>query len=363
MEAFDSRRYGFDAMPAKTQVLQSEDFAALMSLYFRSRHPDPSWLPEQYRPMPYERAVSILDSGESSSPAARRRTLRVATRLATGVQGRCREASLECIGVDPVSVGGGLETSEAPTPVPEAYKKSPITMEAMQQDAALWGALFPSKAAYPSQARLDVTASTIAEQLDMRTDCDRTFPNSKPHFDFVSGTASVTTSISVARPLEELAVVFDPQMWDRCSDFFVDTHAQSSPAPAPGSDWQGALFEHVQLTLLTSTFADFRVILDTKSTSLSNGRRIDYRLKDVLSAKLAGVAAFEGPGLSVDDGFAKIFVDPADPGRYRCDGLKAVKLHGWGATMDYWMTFWSAFGFWVLSDEIYDIVCCQPETT
>jgi hypothetical protein len=126
--------------------------------------------------------------------------------------------------------------------------------------------------------------------------------------------------------IEDAQSTIDPQSWSQCdtscqASYFVGTTCPSTPpssppttvsttAPTIGTDWQGVIFEHVNLS--DTSFA--KNLLNITAQHASSGVKpyvVQYGLCHPLELKLDGAIGFT-PTLKEDCGFISTFAVDAD---------------------------------------------------
>jgi hypothetical protein len=154
----------------------------------------------------------------------------------------------------------------------------------------------------------------------------------KSTYNLLTEETTIELSVTSDRPLNDILRSLDPQSWDVCSPHYFKstylTDRDENPIPdppAPGSSWEGLLYEDVAFPVLGHTVSEIHNFLGFTSEAYDPPRdgvvhHFDYWIDTNLDVEVLGHAFT--PGLDIDDGW--IDVSKAEDGRWRVTGLKKI---------------------------------------
>jgi len=310
--------------------------AAMLSVYHYAYYAGDDWLPMEFRPVPLDNAAKILAADKGELAELRRRQAIV--QLAAAPPSEARHAALTILG--------------AP-------------LEAIA-DVLVHESLFDRS------KRQTAIAALLAKLFDPPT-CQATQLGTTVNFDAATLITTVTASVTVNRKIADLAKVMDPQNWDVCSNFFdaayvakkvandypVDSNydaIEDSAAPAAGSKWHGVLFENFAMSFDGINVAWFKNLLTIDFQPGATQHILTYQLFKSLRSRI--VLLEQNDGITTDQGSAKAYQDPLDPGSSIVEGTKSIRLHAW--PFDFWVNYWTSVNLMAMGDEMASSVCCTP---
>lgn len=238
----------------------------------------------------------------------------------------------------------------------------------------------PTPVAHPALAAAPATPFgaylRMLRTMEAPLPCVHTEPQTTVLFDPWTGQIHGKSMLSVRRPFEELRRIADPQHWDDmvpqyfakacvvdCSGpggCVVDpqTHEPTCDPnpPAPGTDWEGTLFENYRLNIAKIVkLVEFKNLLHVKSETTPNGHRFTYALSEVLYGQIA-LATKVGAGLDLDDGYIQLTARP--DGWVDVEATKDFHLKDWGpAPGDYLLNWWTSITIRTTLDAAYEAIC------
>lgn len=196
-----------------------------------------------------------------------------------------------------------------------------------------------------------------------------------------SGVVDATATIEVLRNFADVAASIDPQQWDDCSVFFIETYktaagsfgtpkpsnptppAKDAAPPQPGTNWSGHFFEHFSFVVVPNNpngISEFENTIEAKCLRWNpQTHRIDYLLHTALWSKVLG-GSIAG-GLGVDEGH----LEAADVGGgwTRVTGRKVIQFTGRGLFVDKFLNDWAASLLWAMGSELAEMSCCGGGTS
>src|SRR5687768_1655745 len=357
---------------------------ALTSVYFHTRFDTSEWLPPEFRPIPLSRALDIL--GQETSRRGQSQRRRAIAKLFIAAPSPTRDEALSRVAAEELRTlrDAQEKTRAGSSPIPNLDQR----LEAPLKELEL---LFPGTravAAGSGQFNFQFNSWRFWRWVNLVLDqefgpilmCERSEPVTTVQYNADSST-SVTSVITVTRPLTAMRAVVDPQNWDHCGpelwknayiaqasggNYLVDAQYNAAQAVTPppdlGATWAAVLFEHVALDLLGMSLAEFKLLLDIDAKNTVGGGFAQYDVKFSCRTSLysnVGWMQMEG-GIARDEGqvLAK---------GYQLSGLdktavsftKTLQFDGsWGFPTLWFLNWGLDHGLTLLGDGLYDWVCC-----
>ena len=311
--------------------------AAILSVYYRAESPHPA--PPPGMPSLEDSAVVIRNDAVHGGHAESRRRHAIARLAAADVD--AHEAVLTALGAPVDAIRNALANQPG---LDESHRQQVVNNLLNGAGPAVAG----------------------CEVKDQHTDVE---------LDPTTNITTATVTLSVNRPMADLALVMDPQGWVKCSDYFKNSYVARKdgndyrwdkdyngyPLPNPprrGAPWRGVLFEHFELPpeLGASWFRNFLVIDASPKAGC-----VKYRLYRSIRSRVGCEPAtgIDG-GITHDAGYTQAKREP--DGWTSLKAVKEIRFSDRDAYPGLDLNFWARVLLNAMGDEAADGVCCTERT-
>lgn len=279
-----------DAVSEETVLSKTERRNAMLSVFFHGypeRYGQDS-IPDPYTPMPITAAAKLLSDDEGAAAENRQRQAIVVLSVGHFEQGA----------IDEPDIRVALESLGAPIEAIETGLSDGDYSDRNEEESAVY--------------RILEVEGLGANCADSTTDVG---------YDLVTqGTLAALTVTGLQRDFDELAVIFDPQNWSHCSDFFEDSfvakevagsyprdgNGNAEPDPSPptaGTTWRKVLFEYYD-TSQPGFDSWFKNLLQIDAHRTGDMFYFEYDLHESIKTKIGPFTY--NKGLARDQGYASV---------------------------------------------------------